>query len=96
MSFMWRRIKIMDNKEIFEKFQTEIERIEKKKNKAEIDLQVHKKALGDKCQELLDITKQKDVTSAIKYLNDCKEKLKSVEEELYSEIEEFLKKVDGI
>lgn len=86
----------MNNKEMFEKFQTEIEKIEKKKSKAEIDLQVNKKAMEDKCQELLEITKQKDIQSAIKYINECKEKLKSVEEELYSEIEEFLKKVDDI
>lgn len=86
----------MDNKEIYEKFQNEIEKIEKKKDRAEIELQVNKKNLGIKCQELLDITKQKDVPSAIKYLNDCKEKLKSVEEELYADIEEFLKKVDEL
>lgn len=86
----------MSNKEIYERFQSEVERIEKKKNKAEIDLQVHKKTLEDKCQELLEITKQKDINSAIKYLNDCKEKLKLVEEELYVDIEEFLKKVDEI
>lgn len=86
----------MDNKEIYEKFKIKIERLEKKKDRAEIDLQVQQKAFADKCQELLDITKQKDISSAIKYLNDCKEKLKSVEEELYADIEEFLKKVDEI
>ena len=86
----------MNDKEIYEKFQNEVKKIEKKKDMAEITIQVEQKNLAEKCKELLDLTNQKDIPSAINYLNECKEKLKSVEEDLYSEIEEFLKKVEEL